>query len=120
MKSGKHTRLIERAGEDRSPVLSPDRQTVYFLSERGGSFNVYSFPLANPADVKAVTSFKTHPVRFLSIADNGRLCFGYDGEIYVKDVQGNPKKVKVDIIGDEGKNNVASLRFTSRTGNRWR
>ena len=113
IKSGKHTRLIEWAGEDRSPVLSPDRQTVYFLSERGGSFNVYSFPLANPADVKAVTSFKAHPVRFLSIADNGRLCFGYDGEIYVKDVQGNPKKVKVDIIGDEGKNNVASLRFTS-------
>lgn len=113
VKSGKHTPLISRAGEDRSPVLSPDQQTVYFLSERGGSFNVYSFPLNNPAEVKAVTSFKTHPVRFLSIADNGRLCFGYDGEIYVKDVQGKPVKVKVDIIGDEGKNNVASLRFTS-------
>lgn len=113
VKSGKHTPLISRAGEDRSPVLSPDQQTVYFLSERGGSFNVYSFPLNNPAEVKAVTSFKTHPVRFLSIADNGRLCFGYDGEIYVKDAQGKPAKVKVDIIGDEGKNNVASLRFTS-------
>ncbi len=113
VKSGKHTPLISRAGEDRSPVLSPDQQTVYFLSERGGSFNVYSFPLNNPAEVKAVTSFKTHPVRFLSIADNGRLCFGYDGEIYVKDAQGKPAKVKVDIIGDEGKNNIASLRFTS-------
>ncbi len=31
MKSGKHTRLIDRAGEDRSPVLSPDEQRVYFL-----------------------------------------------------------------------------------------
>lgn len=31
----------------------------------------------------------------------------------MKDAQGKPAKVKVDIIGDEGKNNVASLRFTS-------
>lgn len=113
VKSGKHTPLIERAGEDRSPVLSPDQQTVYFLSERDGSFNVYSFPLNNPADVKAVTSFKTHPVRFLSIADNGRLCFGYDGEIYVKDAQGKPAKVKIDIVGDDAKNNIANLRFAS-------
>ena len=113
MKSGKHTRLIDRAGEDRSPVLSPDEQRVYFLSERESSFNVYSFPVADPSAVKAETSFKTHPVRFLSIAGNGRLCFGYDGEIYVKDVQGSPKKVKVDIIGDNAKDNIASLRFTA-------
>ena len=113
MKSGKHTRLIDRAGEDRSPVLSPDEQRVYFLSEREGSFNVYSFPVADPSAVKAETSFKTHPVRFLSIAGSGRLCFGYDGEIYVKDASGSPKKVKVDIIGDNAKDNIASLRFTS-------
>ncbi len=113
IKSGKHTRLIDRAGEDRSPVLSPDEQRVYFLSERDGSFNVYSFPLSDPSAVKAETSFKTHPVRFLSIANDGRLCFGYDGEIYVKDKQGTPKKVKVDIVGDNAKDNIASLRFTS-------
>ncbi len=113
IKSGKHTRLIDRAGEDRSPVLSPDEQRIYFLSERDGSFNVYSFPLSDPSAVKAETSFKTHPVRFLSIANDGRLCFGYDGEIYVKDKQGSPKKVKVDIVGDNAKDNIASLRFTS-------
>lgn len=71
MKSGKHTRLIDRAGEDRSPVLSPDEQRVYFLSEREGSFNVYSFPVADPSAVKAETSFKTHPDRFLSVAGTG-------------------------------------------------
>ena len=94
-------------------MLSPDEQKVYFLSEREGSFNVYSFPVADPSAVKAETSFKTHPVRFLSIAGNGRLCFGYDGEIYVKEASGSPKKVKVDIIGDNAKDNIASLRFTS-------
>lgn len=57
--------------------------------------------------------FQDYPVRFLSIAGNGRLCFGYDGEIYVKEASGSPKKVKVDIIGDKQKDNIASLRFTS-------
>ena len=62
--SKKHTNLTRHAGEDRNPVLSPDNQTVYFLSERdGGSFNVYSFPLNAPQSVNPVTSFKTHPDR---------------------------------------------------------
>ena len=45
----KHTNLTRHAGEDRNPVLSPDGQTLYFLSERnGGSFNVYSLQPAHP------------------------------------------------------------------------
>ncbi|MGG6546948.1 UNVERIFIED_CONTAM: hypothetical protein NY100_16230, partial [Prevotella sp. 15_C9] len=35
-KTGIHTNLTDRAGEDRNPVLSPDGRTVYFLSERNG------------------------------------------------------------------------------------
>lgn len=46
-------------------MYAPDGNAVYFLSERdGGSFNVYTFPLNTPQEVKAVTTFKTHPVRF--------------------------------------------------------
>ena len=79
----KHTNLTRHAGEDRNPVRSPGGQTLYFLSERnGGSFKVYSLQPAHPEAVKAVSSFKTHPVRFLSISGNGTLCYGYDGEIY--------------------------------------
>ncbi|MCD7923760.1 MAG: peptidase S41, partial [Bacteroides sp.] len=81
--SGKHTNLTNHAGEDRNPVFAPDGQTVYFLSERdGGTFNVYSFPLGTPQSLKAVTDFKTHPVRFLSMGSNSALCYTYDGEIY--------------------------------------
>ena len=80
--TGKHTNLTNHAGEDRSPVLSADGRTVYILSERdGGSMNVYQFPIDQPTAIKAVTSFKTHPVRFLSIANNGTLCYTYDGEL---------------------------------------
>ena len=100
--TGKHTNLTNHAGEDRSPVLSADGNTVYILSERnGGSMNVYQFPVNQPSAIKAVTSFKTHPVRFLSIAGNGTLCYTYDGELYTQAPAGKPAKVKIDLFHDD-------------------
>ena len=102
VQTGKHTNLTQHAGEDRNPVLTPDGQTVYFLSERnGGSFNVYSFPLSQPQSVKGITNFQTHPVRFLSMSDNGTLCYGYDGEIYTQSNGAAPQKVNINIIRDD-------------------
>lgn len=72
--TGKHTNLTARGGEDRNPVMGVDGTTVYMLSERdGGSFNVYSFPLATPAALTKLTDFTTHPVRFLSQGADGTL-----------------------------------------------
>ena len=100
--TGRHTNLTNHAGEDRSPVLSADGRTVYILSERnGGSMNVYQFPIDQPTAIKAVTSFKTHPVRFLSIANNGTLCYTYDGELYTQAQGGKPAKVKIDLYHDD-------------------
>ena len=78
-KTGKHTNLTKRGGEDRNPVVSKDGSTVYFLSERnGGSFNVYSMPLADPTKITKVTDFKTHPVRFLSQGNEVTFAFTYN------------------------------------------
>lgn len=111
--TGKHTNLTQHAGEDRNPVLSPDGQTIYFLSERnGGTFNVYSFLLSQPQSVKEVTSFKTHPVRFLSMSNNGTLCYGYDGEIYTQQNGSTPQKLNIEIIRDD-QPQLANLDFTS-------
>ena len=102
MASGKHTNLTKRAGEDRNPVLSSDGKEVFFLSERNkGSFNVYSFPLDNPEQVKALTSFSTHPVRFLSLGGDGTLCYTYNGEIYTQKQGGKPSKVNVSLTRDD-------------------
>lgn len=99
--TGAHTNLTDRGGEDRDPVLDTTTGTVYFLSERdGGTFNVYSFPLDNPKQVTRLTDFATHPVRFLSRADNGTLAFGHDGEIYTLTPGGKPAKLAVDIVAD--------------------
>lgn len=96
-----YTNLTNHAGEARNPVLSRDGKTVYYLSERnGGSMNVWSFPLDNPSHVTAVTSFKDHPIRFLSGNDE-LMAFGYNGEIYTKAAGQKPAKVKIDITLDE-------------------
>ena len=97
-----HSNLTDHAGEDRNPVMGVDGKTVYFLSERNGkSFNVYSFPIDNPQAVTAVTSFKTHPVRFLSQGANGTLAFTYNGEIYTKKGNNKPSKVAINIVSDD-------------------
>lgn len=100
--SGKHTNLTDHAGEDRDPALSTDGQTLYFLSERNGdSFNVYTMSLGQSKEAKRITSFKTHPVRFLSISNQGLLCYSYDGEIYTQAAGGKPQKVAIDVVRDE-------------------
>ncbi len=44
--TGKHTQLTEWRGEDRNAVFSPDETAFLWLSERGGSFNVWRRPIA--------------------------------------------------------------------------
>ncbi len=111
--TGQHTNLTARDGEDRNPVLSADGRTLYFLSERnGGSFNVYAFPVDRPQEVTAVTHFQTHPVRFLSAASDGTLCYTYDGEIYTQPANGQPRKVSIDLVRDDAPQ-LATLNYTS-------
>ncbi|MBQ3354751.1 MAG: PD40 domain-containing protein [Bacteroidales bacterium] len=101
-KKGTHTILTTNVGEDRDPRYLPGNQEVVFLSERnGGSFNVYKAPIDNLEKVEAVTRYKTHPVRFLSVANNGVICYGYMGEIYAHHVGEKPKKVHVEIVNDQ-------------------
>ncbi|WP_127126567.1 S41 family peptidase [Pseudoflavitalea rhizosphaerae] len=92
-----HRQLSEFIGEDRSPVFSADQAAIYFLSERSGSFNVFQSSLSGKDQPRQLTFFKDHPVRFLSIAKNNTICFGYDGEIWIKKNNAAPKKVLIRI-----------------------
>lgn len=99
--TGTHRNLTQRPGEDRDPNLAPDG-TVYLISEpAGGTMNVYSFTLSNPSKLTKLTDFKTHPVRFLTRADNGTLAFTYDGEIYTMTPGKAPAKVAVYAAADD-------------------
>ena len=96
-RNGQHTKLTSYNGEDRVPRISADDKTVYFLSERDGSFNVYSFPLDKPEEVTRHTFHKTHPVRSLSVAKNGIMCYTYDGQLYTKQPNGESQLLKISI-----------------------
>jgi Tol biopolymer transport system component/C-terminal processing protease CtpA/Prc len=95
---GGHRRLTTFAGEDRNPVVVGD--ALYYLSEETGSFNVHRTTLEDPSRNEPVTSFRNHPVRFLSAARDSTLCFGFDGEIYTLAPGGRPTVVPIEIRTD--------------------
>lgn len=86
-------------GEDRTPVWAQDGKSFYYLSERDGSFNIYRSDIEG-RNITRLTSHTGHPVRFLSTAKDGTLCYGFNGEIYTLK-EGEPaKKVAVSIVAD--------------------
>jgi len=97
----KFTKLTDFAGEDRNPIWSKDESEVYYLSEKSGSFNVWKFNVNDPGQNTQVTKFSKNPVRFLSSASNGMLCFSYNGELFIKTDGNEPVKVSVNIETDE-------------------
>jgi len=100
LKAKKNTRLTTFKGEDRNPVFDGNGDDYYYLSEHGGSFNVYKSSLSKPAASTALTRFSKNPVRFLTRADGGILCFGYDGEIYTQSGNAAPRRIDVRIARD--------------------
>lgn len=87
-------------GEDRNPVWCKDGKSFYYLSENDGTFNVYKATVDNVPG-KQLTKHTKHPVRFLTSSDNGKLCYGYNGEIYTLDEGKQPVKLNVSIVSDD-------------------
>jgi Tol biopolymer transport system component/C-terminal processing protease CtpA/Prc len=94
--NNQHTMITSFEGEDRQPLFSADEQSLYYLSEESGNFNIHKLALSNPAVNEQLTDFSTHPVRFLSIG-NGMLSFGYDGGLYTMREGEEPRKLNVTI-----------------------
>jgi tricorn protease len=107
-----HTQITSFNGEDRSPVLSADEKNFYYLSEESGSFNIHKMAITGGKSVQ-LTQFKKHPVRFLSAATNGMLCFSYDGELYTLKEGENPQKINITIATDARTNNEQIIRVGS-------
>ncbi len=97
-RAGKFTRLTDFNGEDRTPRWAADGNAYYYLSEQDGTFNVYKNTIGGKA--VQLTHHEKNPVRFLTVADNGTLCYGYNGEIYTMKEGGEPRKVDITIAAD--------------------
>ena len=107
-----HTILTTNVGEDRDPRYLPGYKDVVFLSERNkGSFNVYKAPANDLEQVEAVTHFTTHPVRFLSVSNEGLLCYSYMGELYTQRIGSEPQKVNIEIVNDQQQEQLVKQDF---------
>ena len=94
-----YKKLSSFNGEDRNPVWA-NTDTYYYLSEQNGSFNVFKASLNGGSSVQ-ITKHEKHPVRFLSRANNGMLCYGYDGGIYTLKEGEQPQKVNIKVVTDQ-------------------
>ncbi len=99
--TGTHTELTQPGADNRQPVWSPDEKSLYFLSERSGTFNVWRLDLADPQHPVQVTGHTIEPVRFLSVSRRGDLCYGYGGEIWVRPAgSSESKRLTVAVTAD--------------------
>ena len=94
-----YKKLSTFAGEDRSPVWA-NADTYYYLSEEKGSFNIYKANI-NGGKPSPITQHTQHPVRFLTRANNGTLCYGYDGGIYTLKEGAQSQKVDIRVVTDK-------------------
>ena len=110
LKSGDSFRkLTTFDGEDRDPVWSADGKSFYYLSEQSGTLNIYHRTLDGKET--QITNHEKNPVRFLSAATDGTLCYGYDGEIYTVRKGVQPQKTAIRIAADtEGKELIRQIR----------
>lgn len=102
--TGKHRKVTTFPGEDRSPIFINGDKDFYYLSEESGSFNIHRMSVEGGPS-RQVTQFNTHPIRFMSVASDGTLSFGYDGEIFTQREGSEPSKVDIFIAADARINN---------------
>ena len=113
--ANRHTRLTDFGSDNRQPVWGPDGTSLFFLSERSGSFNVWKLDLAGPKTPVQVTSHRTHPVRFLSVSSAGDLCYAYDGELWVRPAAtGESRRLEVLIATDRRDRGIEPVEVTGQ------
>jgi tricorn protease len=104
-RTGDHRQLTTFAGEDRNPILGDGGRALYYLSEASGTFNVHRVGVdagatPQPQQPQQLTRFTGVPVRFLSMADDGTLAFGWDGQVYTMAPGGQPRRVPIAVTAD--------------------
>ncbi|MDJ0973293.1 MAG: S41 family peptidase [Planctomycetota bacterium] len=110
--TGTHRHVAVYAGEDREPVWGPKDETIYYLSEQSGSSNVWQRPVEGNGDAKQITRHTVHPVRFLSIADDGTLAYTLHGELFLLAPGAEPRRLVAEVRADAVGNPVRWQTYT--------
>ncbi|MEI4474189.1 S41 family peptidase [Frigidibacter sp. MR17.24] len=95
--TGSHRQLTEFRGEDRDPSFGPDGRDLIWLSEQGGSFNVWRRAI-DGGEAEQLTFHERWPVRFISAADDGTLAYAWDGGLWRLDPGAEaPERLRVTL-----------------------
>lgn len=107
-----HRRVTGFRGEDRNPMWSPDGKGLVYLSERGGSFNIWQRAAHGDDEPVQVTRHAPHPVRSLSIADDGTLAYNYNGEVWIRPPAAAARRLDIELVADLRTNPVEAKTYT--------
>ena len=117
LQTNDHTQLTEHAAEDREPNWINNDRAVYFLSERNGDFNLFRMAIGRNGEAGAeqLTFFEHHPVRHLSVADNGRAVFSWHGDLYSYSPNGGAVRIPIDISIDQRRTTAMETKRSGAT-----
>lgn len=101
-----HLKISPFEGEDRDPVWSPDGESVFFLSEKSGTMNVWKTGANGEGEPTQITKQTVHPVRFLSMANDGTMAFGFNGDIFVKAGDADAKRLEITAVAGSRTNDI--------------
>ena len=99
--AGEFVKLSSFKGEDRNPVFAPGGEEYFYLSEQGGSFNIWKARTDGSGTPEQVSFFSTHPVRNLSISDDGTMLFSWNGDFYTMKAGEEPVKLELSVVKDK-------------------
>lgn len=85
--------------------------SFYYVSEADSTLNVYAASLDGTTP-RQLTHFTKHPVRTLSVAQNGNMAFSQNGEIYTMTAGSEPVKLPVTIVADNGEQTEKPVAYT--------
>jgi tricorn protease len=92
-------RVVDHVRSDRDPMWIGN--TIYFTSDRDGTFNIYALDVAS-AKVSPVTTSRTWDVRWPSSDNQSRIVYELNGELQVLDVTSRKSTAIPIAVPDDG------------------
>lgn len=99
--AGAYKKLLPADAKHAWPMWSPDGRTLYFMSDKTGSENLWAAPVANPAAAKALTHFDHGRVLWPAIGNAGKtIVFERDFSIWAANTaSGKAEKIAIELRG---------------------
>ena len=107
-----HRKLTSFKGEDRNALWLANEEAFYYTSEQDGTFNIYKRPINDGTPIQ-LTTYKDHPVRYVSTDNAGNLAYSWNGQLYYLPKGGKPSKVAIQVYSDNAPMDTRTIKFSN-------